>query len=144
MFNKRRDISPLRVAGPPFNTATSLVAGTPANTVFWYTGENGSTPALSTATAQISSSLSVSYGMRANQQGISWLLQNVAVLAATTYQQNDPNASASYAELGQRVFGALSVPTGVQSVSDRRRLPCRCPGAPASLAASSPVFGRRP
>jgi flagellin-like hook-associated protein FlgL len=109
---------PLRVAGPAFATATSLVAGTSANTVFWYTGENGSTPPLSTATAQISPSLSVSYGMRANQQGISWLLQNVAVLAATTYQPNDPNARASYAALNQRVFGALSVPTGTQSVSD--------------------------
>jgi flagellar hook-associated protein 3 FlgL len=109
---------PLRVAGPPFATATALVAGTAANTVTWYTGENGSTPALSTATAQISPSLKVSYGMRANQQGISWLLQNVAVLAATTYQSTDPNASASYAALNQRVFGALSVPTGTQSVSD--------------------------
>jgi flagellar hook-associated protein 3 FlgL len=109
---------PLRVNGPPFATATSLVAGTPTNTVSWYTGENGPTPALSTATAQISPALSVSYGMRANQQGISWLLQNVAVLAATTYQPSDPNASASYAALNQRVFGALSVPTGTQPVSD--------------------------
>jgi flagellin-like hook-associated protein FlgL len=109
---------PLRVAGPPFDTATSLVAGTAANTVSWYTGENGPTSALSTATAQIGPSLSVSYGMRANQQGISWLVQNVAVLAATTYQQTDPNAAASYAALNQRVGSALAVPPGVQSISD--------------------------
>ncbi|MGA2125137.1 MAG: hypothetical protein ABSG76_03195 [Xanthobacteraceae bacterium] len=109
---------PLRVAGPPFDTATSLVAGTAANTVSWYTGENGPTSPLSTATAQIGPSLSVSYGMRANQQGISWLVQNVAVLAATTYQQNDPNAAASYAALNQRVGSALAVPAGVQSISD--------------------------
>ena len=31
---------PLRVDGPPFNTATGLVAGTPANTVSWYMGDN--------------------------------------------------------------------------------------------------------
>lgn len=109
---------PLRVAGPPFDTATSLVAGTAANTVSWYTGENGPTSPLSTATAQIGPSLSVSYGMRANQQGISWLVQNVAVLAATTYQQTDPNAAASYAALNQRVGSALAVPPGVQSISD--------------------------
>ena len=34
--------APLRVGGPPFNTATTLVAGTAANTVIWYTGETGS------------------------------------------------------------------------------------------------------
>ena len=33
--------APLRVGGPPFNTATTLVAGTAANTVSWYTGETG-------------------------------------------------------------------------------------------------------
>ena len=32
---------PQRVAGPPFATATALVAGTPADTVSWYTGEDG-------------------------------------------------------------------------------------------------------
>src|SRR5205823_7896619 len=32
---------PMRVAGPPFNTATTLVAGTAADTVTWYTGEMG-------------------------------------------------------------------------------------------------------
>ena len=36
---------PQRVNGPPFSTATSLVNGTSANTVFWYTGENSATPA---------------------------------------------------------------------------------------------------
>ena len=34
--------APLRVGGPPFATATTLVAGTAANTVIWYTGEAGS------------------------------------------------------------------------------------------------------
>ena len=44
---------PLRVNGSPPDTSTGLVNGTTANTVFWYTGENGSTPALQTATAQV-------------------------------------------------------------------------------------------
>ena len=42
---------------PPYDTATSLVNGTTANTVFWYTGENGSTPARQTATAQVGPSM---------------------------------------------------------------------------------------
>lgn len=33
--------APLRVGGPPYNTATTLVAGTAADTVIWYTGEAG-------------------------------------------------------------------------------------------------------
>ena len=69
--------TPLRVAGPPFATATALVAGTAANTVFWYTGENGATPALQTATAQVGPSLTISYGMRATEPAITSLLVNV-------------------------------------------------------------------
>ena len=62
---------PQRVSGPPYDTATSLVSGTAANTVFWYTGENGSTPARQTATAQVGPSTTIAYGMRANEQAIS-------------------------------------------------------------------------
>ena len=109
---------PLRVAGPPFNTATALVAGTPANTVSWYTGEDGPTPTRATAVARIDPTISVAYGLRANEQGIRWLVQNVAVLAATTYQQSDPNAPVSYAALNQRVGAALAVPTGTQKIDD--------------------------
>src|SRR6201996_887428 len=34
-------VPPLRVSGTPLSAATSLVAGTPANTVQWYTGNSG-------------------------------------------------------------------------------------------------------
>jgi len=109
---------PQRVAGPPFATATSLVAGTPANTVFWYTGESGSTPARQTAVAQVGPSTSVSYGMRANEQAISTLIGNVAVLAATSYSASDPNAAASYQALSLKVAGNLDGQPGTQKVSD--------------------------
>ncbi len=56
-----------------YNASTSLVSGTPANTVFWYTGENGSTPARQTATAQVGPSTTIAYGMRANEQAFSSL-----------------------------------------------------------------------
>src|ERR1043166_672062 len=49
-FNTDASNPPQRVAGPPFDTATAFVAGTPANTVNWYTGETGAGPARATAT----------------------------------------------------------------------------------------------
>src|SRR5262249_15170393 len=61
---------PQRVAGSPLTSATGQVAGTAANTVIWYTGEDGPDPARGTATAQVDPSISVSYGVRANEQGI--------------------------------------------------------------------------
>jgi hypothetical protein len=86
--------------------------------VFWYTGENGSTPALQTATAQVGPSMSIAYGMRANEPAISSLVANVAALAATTYSASDPNAQASYQALCQSVMANLSGQPGTQTVSD--------------------------
>jgi flagellar hook-associated protein 3 FlgL len=109
---------PQRVAGPPFATATAQVAGTAANTVFWYTGQNGPQPARSTAIARIDPSIMISYGMRANEQGLRAIVQNAAVLAATGYSASNPNASASYSALNQRANVALAVPPGVQSIQN--------------------------
>jgi flagellar hook-associated protein 3 FlgL len=50
-FNTDAAHPPQRVNGPPFATATSLIAGTAANTVSWYTGEAGTALARTTATA---------------------------------------------------------------------------------------------
>jgi flagellar hook-associated protein 3 FlgL len=112
------DDPPLRVPGPGFDTATTQVAGTSADTVIWYTGENGPGTPRSTATARIDPTLTVSYGTRANEQGIRWIVQNIAALAATSYSASDSNASASYAALNQRVYAALAVPAGVQRIQD--------------------------
>ena len=111
------DDPPQRVSGSPAN-ATALVDGTSANTVFWYTGEDGSGSARSTATARIDPTTTVSYGTRANEQGSRWIVQNIAALAATSYVSSDPNASASYAALNSRVYSALGVPAGVQNITD--------------------------
>jgi flagellar hook-associated protein 3 FlgL len=109
---------PLRVNGSPPDTSTALVNGTTANTVFWYTGENGSTPALQTATAQVGPTTTIDYGMRANEQALSTLVANVAVLAATTYSASDPNAQANYQALSQDVAANLDGQPGTQTVSD--------------------------
>jgi flagellar hook-associated protein 3 FlgL len=112
------DDPPQRVSGSPLSAATSLANGTPADTVSWYTGDAGSGSVRSTAVARIDASTTVSYGTQANEQGIRWIVQNVAALAATSYSSSDPNASASYTALNQRVYAALAVPAGVQNISD--------------------------
>jgi flagellar hook-associated protein 3 FlgL len=108
---------PLRVSGTPASS-TSLVAGTPANTVFWYTGESGATPARQTALAQVGLSTTIAYGMRANEQALTSLVANVAVLAATTYSASDPNAQTSYQALAQKVAANLDGQPGTQQISD--------------------------
>jgi flagellar hook-associated protein 3 FlgL len=111
------DDPPQRVSGSPA-TATALVDGTPANTVYWYTGNDGSGSARSSATARIDASTTVSYGTQANEQGIRWIVQNVATLAATTYSTSDSNAAANYSALSNRVYSALSIPPGTQKIDD--------------------------
>lgn len=117
-FNADLGNPPQRVAGPPFDTATALVAGTSANTVIWYTGEAGGDPARATAAARIDRSISVSYGMRANEEALRSVVQNIAVLVATSYSPTDPQAEASYSALTQRVGDALHEEQGEQQVSD--------------------------
>jgi len=109
---------PQRVVGPAFSSATALVAGTSTDTVSWYTGENGPDPARGTATARIDPMITVSYGLRANEEGIRWIVQNMAALAAVTFSPTDPNATERASALNQRVGENLDVPAGTQKVED--------------------------
>ena len=126
--------TPQRVAGPPFDTASALVAGTPANTVSWYTGEAGTDPARMTATARVDTSIAVSYGLRADEEGIRWAVQNVAALAAMTFAPGDPDATARAAALHQRIGVNLDVPPGTQKIED---ISVELAGAQTTLAAAS-------
>jgi len=110
--------APLRVGGPPFATATTLVAGTSANTVSWYTGESGPDPARGTAVARVDQSITVQYGARANEQAFRYELQNIAVYAAVTTNASNPNASAQVTALSQRIAANLAPQTGQQSIQD--------------------------
>lgn len=104
---------PMRVQGPPFATATALVAGTSTNTVMWYTGDmSAAASARNSVTARIDSSMSVSYGLQANEQGLRSVIESVAVFAATNFSPSNPNSSAAYSALGQRVSLALNVQPG--------------------------------
>jgi flagellar hook-associated protein 3 FlgL len=105
-------------AGNNYSTAMSMTNGTSANTVMWYTGENGATPARQTATALVGPSTTVDYGMRANEQGIENIIKNVAVLAATTFSASNPNAQANYLTLSQDAEINLNNVSGSQSIQD--------------------------
>jgi len=132
-FNADTSNPPQRVSGPPFNTATSLTAGTAANTVIWYTGDAGTGSARSTASARIDPNLVVSYGTRANETALRNLVQNVATLAAVTVSPTSPNASGLSTALGQRLSTAMSGAPGVQTVSD---IETELAGAQASMSSS--------
>ena len=110
--------APLRVGGPPFNTATALIAGTPANTVSWYTGENASGSARGTAVARVDQSINVQYGARANEQALRWQLQNIAAYCAVTTTANNLNATAQVSALSERVAANLAPQQGQQSIED--------------------------
>ncbi len=115
-FNADVNSPPMRVDGPPFDTATGLIAGTAANSVIWYTGETGTDPARSSATARIDLSLSVNYGIRANENGIRSIIQGMATMAAVTVP-NDANSSGLSQAYQQRISGSLNGTSGGQTVS---------------------------
>jgi flagellar hook-associated protein 3 FlgL len=117
-FNVDATHPPMRVNGSPPSTATSLVPGTSSNTITWYTGEAGSTPAINTATATVDQSQTVSFGMRANEQALRNVVENLAVFGATTYSSSDPNAAGQYSSVMQRVSANLNNPPGTQTVTD--------------------------
>ena len=132
-FNTDAANPPQRVAGPPFDTATGLVAGTAADTVMWYTGEAGSQPARATAMAKVDQSISVQYGTRANEEGIRWQLQNIAALAVVSMASTDPDSSGRGAALTTRMRVVLDVPLGTQSVE---AIQTELAGTQASLSAA--------
>ena len=110
--------APLRVNGSPLDAATSLVAGTPANTVSWYTGDTGPGSARASATARVDQSLTVQYGIRANEPAITSLLTTIGAFAATKISPTNPNASALVAAFNQRVTSNLTTQPGQQTITD--------------------------
>jgi flagellin-like hook-associated protein FlgL len=112
------DQPPQRVSGPPFNTATSLINGTSANTVSWYTGGTTTGSARATQVAQIGPSQTVDYGIQANEQGIASQLQAIAAFAAFTVSPTNTNAAAQVSDMSASVAQALSTQPTQQSIQD--------------------------
>lgn len=107
-----------RVAGPPYDSATALVDGTSADTVQWYTGEDGPGSARTSVSARIDVSMTANYGMRANEEALRNAVKNIAVFAATSFDPSDPNAGDAYTALGSRVGAALDGSANQQKITD--------------------------
>jgi flagellin-like hook-associated protein FlgL len=123
---------PLRVSGVPLNTATALVAGTPADTVTWYIGETGADPARGTAVSRVDQSITAQYGMRANEEGLRWQLQNIAVYAAVTTAAG-PDATNQIVALNTRIVQNMSTQSGQQSIEN---IQAELSGAQNAIAAA--------
>lgn len=117
-FNAGDATPPQRVDGPPFDTATALKNGTAADTLAWYTGEAGASSARSTSVVAIDSQISVSYGMRANEQAFRVAIANTAAMAAVTFSSSDTNGEGRFTALMNRVQSNLGNQQGVQKISD--------------------------
>lgn len=85
----------LRVDGPPYDTATALVAATDADTILWYTGSDEA-DARATVTARVSDSSKVSYGAQANEDGILTMVRSLAVLSVSTFSEADETAEGRF------------------------------------------------
>jgi hypothetical protein len=117
-FSPTVTLQPLRVSGSPLSSATALISGTPANTVSWYTGESGPGSARASATARVDQSVTVQYGIRANEAAIRSQLQTLAVFAAVTTSPTNPNAALQVQALTQRVAQNLAPQPGQQTIED--------------------------
>jgi flagellar hook-associated protein 3 FlgL len=111
-------VPPLRVSGTPPSSATSLVAGTSANTVQWYTGNSGPGSARSSSTARIDSAITVQYGAQANESAIRSQLQSIAVFAAFTASPTGSNSAAQISALSQSIATNLTPQAGQQTIED--------------------------
>ena len=109
---------PLRVGGSPLGAATSLVSGT-ANTVAWYTGNAGPTAsARASSTARIDQSVTIQYGVQADEPAIRSQLQNLAVYAAVTTSPTGTNSAAQITALSQRIAQNLTAQPGQQTIEN--------------------------
>jgi hypothetical protein len=108
---------PQRVDGPPFDTATAMIDGTAVNTVFWYLGEAATDDPRGTAIARVDETITVEYGARANEDGLRQTVQSLAVFAAMTFSDVDPDARARYHALAERAGNMLDRPEGIQSIA---------------------------
>ncbi|SHH68529.1 flagellar protein [Bradyrhizobium erythrophlei] len=112
-------LPPLRVSGSPLGSATSLVSGTPANTVSWYTGNPGPTSsARASSTALVDQSVTVQYGIQADEPAIRSQVQALAVYAAFTASPTGTNSAAQISALSSRITQNLTPQPGQQTIQD--------------------------
>lgn len=108
---------PLRVGSSPASSATTLVNGS-ANTVKWYTGNNGPGSPRSTAMARVDDSVTVQYGVQADEDAIRQQLQAIAVFGTFSTSPTGQYAGGQVAALSLRVTQALTKQPGQQRLED--------------------------
>ena len=110
LYVTSHDGEPMRVVGSPPETATVLDTATAAgkSTVNWYVGENGAGRARDTATALIDKGLNISYGARANEDGIAKQLAYMTAYTLPTYDGDSESDQARYAAFADAISGGLS------------------------------------
>ena len=116
-FNTDASNPAQRVNGPPFDTATSLRNATATDTVKWYTGDAGTNDPRSTMMARVDDAITVSYGIRGNEEALRTTVQNFATLAAVSFSGSDPSANDRYNALTQRIGINLAPSSTVQQIS---------------------------
>jgi flagellin-like hook-associated protein FlgL len=108
---------PQRVSGPPA-TATALVAGTAANTVIWYRGDDQAPSARQTQQARVDNGITVGVGAQANEEGVRRLMANLAVFSTETFSTAVATDQGRHQAMIDRIRIDLSATNGVQRVQD--------------------------
>lgn len=108
---------PLRVGSSPASSATTLVNGS-ATTVKWYTGNDGPGSPRSTAMARVDDSVTVQYGVQADEDAIRQQLQAIAVFGTFSTSPTGQYAGGQVAALSLRVTQALTKQPGQQRLED--------------------------
>jgi len=124
-FNTYQGAAPQRVAPGPggptdFADATSLVAGTTGptgNTVAWYTGTQSATNPRADATAQIDTQISINFGVRANEPGFAFQVQQLAVASAFNASSGTATTKAAYESLTNKISNNLLNPPTTDTIS---------------------------
>jgi flagellin-like hook-associated protein FlgL len=107
MFFTKPGETAMRVDGPPYDSATGLVAATSSDTISWYQGEDSTVPRRS-ALAKVDDNTEVAYGVQANEEGTAELVRNLAVLSAESFNGGNPNDGLRFKAMSVRAFENLS------------------------------------
>jgi flagellar hook-associated protein 3 FlgL len=107
-FNYDDDRPLQRIDGDPdFYSATGFRDGTD-DTVQWYVGDTAPGNPRETVVARVDDQMQVAYGARANEDGLRWTIQNLAVLAAETFSKSVDTDQARHEALMSRTIKNMS------------------------------------
>ncbi len=109
-FNTYGGTEPQRVAGPPFDSATALTGGG-STTLEWYSGRNtATTDPRGDKNAVIDSNLTVSYGVRANEEPLMELVKSLATFVAADFSGGTQTDEEYYNTLTTQLRSILQPP----------------------------------